>query len=155
MNGQMNIFDFIDSEIKPFSIDKPIRLLEIFGGIGATAKALKRLGVDFEHYKLSEWEVHATAIYHKIHMKDDITDYSKDFSDNEIIDKLYNLGISADGKNPMSMTKIKSKGEKWHRRVYNDFIATNNIGSVSNIKGGDLGITDKNKYCYLLTYSFP
>jgi len=46
------------------------------GGIGAQAKALERLGADFEHYKLSEWEVHATASYHKIHMKNDTTSIS-------------------------------------------------------------------------------
>lgn len=26
---------------------------------------------------------------------------------------------------------------------------------ITQIKGGDLGITDMNKYCYIMTYSFP
>ena len=26
---------------------------------------------------------------------------------------------------------------------------------ICNVKGGDLGITDKDKYFYLMTYSFP
>ena len=26
---------------------------------------------------------------------------------------------------------------------------------IKDVKGGDLGITDKDKYVYLLTYSFP
>lgn len=26
---------------------------------------------------------------------------------------------------------------------------------ICEVKGGDLGITDKDKYCYILTYSFP
>ena len=26
---------------------------------------------------------------------------------------------------------------------------------ICDVRGGDLGITDKNKYTYLLTYSFP
>ena len=160
MEGQMDIFDFIGMNYKsngkdPFNINKPIRLIELFGGIGAQAKALERLEADFEHYKLSEWEVHATASYHKIHMKNDTTDYSAAFTDKELVDKLFELGVSVDGKKPMSHTKIKGKGEKWHRRVYNDFRATHNIGSITNLRGGDLGITDKNKYCYILTYSFP
>lgn len=155
MLEQMNIFQFIDSGIKPYSIDKPIRLIELFGGIGAQAKALERLGADFEHYKLSEWEVHAVASYHKIHMKEDKTDYSAAFTDKELMDKLFELGISVDGKKPMSHTKIKGKGEKWHRRVFNDFMATHNIGSITNIGGVDLEIKDKDKYCYILTYSFP
>ena len=125
------------------------------GGIGAQAKALKRLGANFEHYKLSEWEVHATASYHKIHMRNDKTDYSKDYTDKELINLLDNLGISVDGKKPMSRTKIKAKGEKWHRKVYNDFMATNNIGSITKIGGGTLQIEDKEHFCYVLTYSFP
>ena len=26
---------------------------------------------------------------------------------------------------------------------------------ICDVRGGDLGITDKDKYCYLMTYSFP
>ena len=26
---------------------------------------------------------------------------------------------------------------------------------IRNVKGGDLGITDKDRYTYILTYSFP
>lgn len=26
---------------------------------------------------------------------------------------------------------------------------------ICTVKGGDLGITNKDKYCYLMTYSFP
>ncbi|SET05584.1 DNA (cytosine-5)-methyltransferase 1 [Pseudobutyrivibrio sp. C4] len=152
--GQMDIFDFLNP-MGPYKIKKPIRLIELFAGIGAQAKALERLKANFEHYKISEWEVHATASYHKIHMKDDKTDYSESYTDKELVDLLDSIGISVDGKKPMSRTKIKAKGEKWHRKVYNDFMATHNIGSVTNIKGEDLGITDTNKYCYLLTYSFP
>ena len=60
MQGQMTIFDYLTGNER-FKITKPIRLIELFAGIGAQAKALKRLGADFEHYKISEWEVHATA----------------------------------------------------------------------------------------------
>lgn len=31
-----------------FKIDKPVRLIELFAGIGSQAKALQNLGVDFE-----------------------------------------------------------------------------------------------------------
>lgn len=136
VEGQMDIFDFLDDSPKRFKIDKPIRLIELFAGIGAQAKALERLGADFEHYKISEWEVHATASYHKIHMKDDKTDYAAAYTDKELIDLLDHIGVSVDGKKPLSRTKLKSRGEKWHRKVYNDFMATHNIGSITNIGGG-------------------
>lgn len=156
MDGQYTIFDYLNTQNNhDIKIDKPIRLLEFFSGIGAQAKALEKLGVNFETYKTSEWEVHACASYHKIHMKEDKTDYSKDYTDKELIEILYNLGISIDGKTPMSKTKIKGKSEKWHRRVYNDFKATHNLGSITKLGGVDLEIIDKDKYCYLLTYSFP
>ncbi len=129
--------------------------MRYLGGVGSQAKALERLGADFEHYKLSEWEVHAVASYHKIHMKQDQIDYSAEFTDKELMEKLFELGISVDGKKPMSKQKIKGKGEKWHRRVYNDFMATHNIGSITNVHGKDLKIVDKHNYNYILCYSFP
>ena len=154
LDNQMTLFDYMGRE-NQYKIEKPIRLIELFAGLGAQAKALKRLGANFEHYKISEWEVHAVASYHKIHMKEDKTDYSAAYTDQELINLLYDFGISVDGKKIMSKSKIKSKSEKWHRRVYNDFKATNNLGSIVNLGGADLGIVDKDKYCYILTYSFP
>ncbi len=153
--GQMDIYSFLDTPIKPYKITKPIRLIELFAGIGAQAKALERLGADFEHYKISEWEIHAAASYHKIHMKEDTTDYSAAYTDKELIDLLDSIGISVDGKKPLSKKELISRGEKWHRKVFNDFKATHNVGSITNIHGKDLEIVDTNKYCYLLTYSFP
>ena len=158
MTGQMSIFDFIDDNKEQshvYCIDKPIRLIEMFAGIGATAKALEKIGANFEHYLISEWEVHACASYHKIHMPEDDIDYSSEMTDEDIVNALYNFGISLDGKSPLELSKLKRKSEAWHRQVYNDFIATHNLGSIMNLKGGDLRITDKQKYSYILTYSFP
>lgn len=149
---EFSIFDFVKT---PLKIDKPIRLIELFAGIGAQAKALERLGVDFEHYKISEWEVNATASYKAIHKEHDNTDYSEPYSNEELTEILFNIGISTDGKKPMSLKEIARKGEPWKRTVYNNFKATNNIGSILNVKGADLGIIDTDKYCYILTYSFP
>ena len=96
--NQMSIFDVIS---KPFSIDKPIRLIELFAGVGSQAMSLRNIGADFEHYRVVEFEKYAIKSYNAI--------YGTDFE-------------------PMDITKI--------------------IGS-------DLGITDTDKYCYIMTYSFP
>ena len=40
---------FFDIDKTPLKITKPIRLIELFAGIGAQAKALENLGADFEH----------------------------------------------------------------------------------------------------------
>lgn len=95
---QLTIFDVFG---KAYKIDKPIRLIELFAGIGSQAMALRNIGAKFEHYRVVEWDKYAIASYNAIH--------GTDFP-------------------PMDITKIK---------------------------GGDLGITDKLEYTYILTYSFP
>ena len=98
MYEQLDIFSAIK---QPYKITKPIRLIELFAGVGSQAMALKRLGANFEHYRVVEFEKYAIKSYNAIH--------GTDFE-------------------PMDITKI--------------------IGS-------DLGIIDTDKYCYIMTYSFP
>ena len=95
---QLNMFDM---EKKKFKIDKPIRLIELFAGIGAQAKALENLGVEFEHYRVCEFDKYAVKSYNAIH--------GTNFETSDIRD----------------------------------------------VKAEDLGICDTDKYCYILTYSFP
>ena len=141
--------------MEKLKIDKPIRLIELFSGIGAQAKALERLGVNFEHYRTSEWEWNAVASYKAIHKENDSTDYSAEFTKDELTEILFGLGISSDGKKPMTKTEIARKNEDWHRTVFNNFKATNNIGSIVNVDAEDLGIVDTDKYTYICCYSFP
>lgn len=97
----MTLFDWINQSKERYKIRKPIRLIELFAGIGTQAMALRDLGVDFEHYRSIEFDKYAMASYNAIH------------------------GTS--------------------------FEPTD----IRDVKGVDLGITDKVKYCYLMTYSFP
>lgn len=98
MYEQLNIFDLT---MPNFQIDKPIRLIELFAGIGSQAMALRDLGADFEHYRVIEFDKFAIASYNAIH--------GTNFS----------------------------------------------VSDIRDIKGMDLGITDTDKYCYIMTYSFP
>lgn len=50
-----------------FVIDKPIRLIELFAGIGAQSKALENLGVKFEHYQICEFDKYAVKSYNAIY----------------------------------------------------------------------------------------
>ena len=90
------LFDF-----PKFKITKKIRLIELFGGIGSQAMALRDIGADFEHYRLVEFDKYAVQSYNAIHKT--------------------------------------------------DFTTTD----IRDVHGADLGITDKDLYCYLVTYSFP
>lgn len=84
-----------------FKIDKPIRLIELFGGIGSQAMALRNVGADFEHWRLVEFDKYAVASYNAIHGTD------------------------------FKTTDIKA------------------------VRAKDLGITETDKYCYIMCYSFP
>lgn len=63
MAGQISLFD----GEHPLQIDKPIRLIELFAGIGAQAKALENLGVPFEHYRICEFDKYAVRSYNAVH----------------------------------------------------------------------------------------
>ena len=154
MFEQMNMWDLLLPTVK---IDKPIRLIELFSGVGAQAMALRNLGANFEHYLTCEWDVNAMASYHQIHMCDDNTDYSAGMDDEEIIKYLADKGISADGKDPLTEEQIRrhSNGVAWRKKVYNDIKATHNLVNISQTKGLDLNIVDTGRFTYLLTYSFP
>ena len=150
---QMTIFDTVQGKTQDWT-DKKVRLIELFAGIGAQAAALERIGVDFERYLISEWDTAATRSYNAIHVKD-WTDYSQGISGNELPGILFEIGISTNGKNQMTEEQIRRKGEKWQRKTYSDFKATRNIGSITNRTGQDLKICERDKYLYILTYSFP
>lgn len=86
---------------KPYKINTTVRLIELFGGVGAQAMSLKELNVPFEHYRYIEWDKFPVASYNAIHN-----------------------------------TSFEST-------------------DVTKITGDDLGIVEKDKYTYILTYSFP
>lgn len=66
----MSNFEYFDifNQVPPtYKIKKPIRLIELFGGIGAQAMALRNIGANFEHYKLVEFDKYPCASYNAIH----------------------------------------------------------------------------------------
>lgn len=134
---------------------KLIRLIELFGGYGSQALALKYLGVNFEHWKLCEWAVKSIQAYKDIHFKDDNKDYSKDLTKEELIEFLTNKGISQNYNEPMTKEQVKRLGEDKLRTIYNNIKATHNLVNIQQVKGGDLEIMNTDKYEYILTYSFP
>lgn len=50
-----------------FTITKPIRLIELFAGVGSQAMALRDIGADFEHYRVVEFDKYPVASYNAIH----------------------------------------------------------------------------------------
>ena len=95
---QLGLFD---DEFPKYQITKPIRLIELFAGVGSQSMALERMGVDFESYLAVEFDDFAIKSYNSIHRTEFPT---------------------------LDVTKIHAE---------------------------DLGIKERNKYEYILFYSFP
>lgn len=55
----------------------------------------------------------------------------------------------------MTHDKIRRKSEKWQRETYNNFKASHNLGSITQIHAEDLEIGGDQENEYMLTYSFP
>lgn len=152
MQQQISMFDLLNEEVK---ITKPIRLIEFFAGYGSQNLALKYLGANYESWKICEWATKSIQAYKDLHFENDNVDYSSGMSFEQVIDYLFEKGISADYNKPMEYSQIKRKGEKWCRQVYNNIIATDNLVNIQQVKGTDLEIVDVNDFDYVMTYSFP
>ena len=63
IDGQISMFE----GKRQLKITKHIRLIELFAGIGAQAKALENIGVKFEHYQICEFDKYAVASYNAVH----------------------------------------------------------------------------------------
>lgn len=68
--GQMTLQDYWNTPKAPLKIDKHIRLIELFGGIGSQAKALENIGADYETYRLVEYDKYPVYSYNAIHGTD-------------------------------------------------------------------------------------
>lgn len=63
MRGQSSFFDGDE----PLIITNPIRLIELFAGIGSQSAALRNLGANFEHYCICEFDKYAVKSYNAVH----------------------------------------------------------------------------------------
>lgn len=138
-----------------FEIKNKVRLIECFAGIGSQALAFERLGVDFERYKIVEWNISSFLAYKSIHHNEDNTDYSKEMSKEDIINYILSKNCSVNSKTSVQLKGLNSFKEDRLREIYNVIQSTHNLVDISSVKGEDLDIIDTDKYTYLLTYSFP
>ena len=148
---ELTIFDILYPKYK---ITKPIRLIELFSGYGSQALALKYLGVPFEHWKICEWAIKSIRAYKDIHFPNEcgvLVGYNRERE----IQNLYNLGISNNYNEPMTLEQIKRLNDKQIYTITENILLTHNLVNIQNVKGKDLEIKDTDKYDYILTYSFP
>lgn len=63
--NQQNNLSIFDCFYPNFKIEKPIRIIELFAGYDSQALSLKYLGIDFEHWFVSEIDKYAIDTYNK------------------------------------------------------------------------------------------
>jgi DNA (cytosine-5)-methyltransferase 1 len=151
MIEQLNLFD---GHIPYFKITKPVRLIELFAGIGSQHQALKNLGVKIDRSTIVEWQVNSIQAYNDIHIRK-YDDWTQGITKEELAYRLNQLGVSIDYNEPVKLESLMRKGEEWLRNVYNNIINTNNKVNIMSVNGSHLNIIETDKYDYILTYSFP
>ena len=145
----MNLWEFIYPVKR---ITKPIRLIELFAGIGSQFKALKVLTQNVESYKICEWAYNSYCSYNAIHIKD-YKDYANGLTKEQLIKKV--KGTSLNYNEPLTDKQLASKPLEWLKNAYNNIVATHNLVNIMEIHSKDLEIVDTDKYEYIMTYSFP
>ena len=149
---QLSLYDI---EYEKFEVDKPIRLIELFAGYGSQALALKYLGIPFEHWKICEWAIKSIQAYKDIHFTDTDIELNPKRTKQDMVDFLYQKGISSNWNEPMSKESIQRLSEEQLKTIIKNIAITHNLVNIQQVKGEDLEIVDTDKYCYVMTYSFP
>ena len=127
-------------------------VVELFSGIGAQAKALKRVALGYSDINLNflataEWDIRPIIAYNLIHYGKIENKYK---NINKIRKFLADKHVSVDGKNPVNKRELNYLTDEICIKVFNSIVKTNNLISVKDIKGEDLP-----NDISLLTYSFP
>lgn len=127
-----------------------IKVLETFSGIGAQAKALERLKIEYEIVATADWDINAIIAYDIIHYgAQDLSAYET-LTKEELVEKLEQYTLSPDGKSPYEKGSIKHQNIKVLRSLLAAIERSKNLVSITDMTykniPEDLG---------LLTYSFP
>ena len=151
---QLDLFSFSDYR---YQITKSIRLIEFFAGVGfqrmGIEKALKGTNISFESWRTTEWAIPSILAYDIVH---NFSAKDTQFADKEfLVDTLFKLGVSINYNESAKIEQLKRMNIDKLSKIYNAILRCHNLVNIMNVKGDDLGITDTDKYEYILTYSFP
>jgi len=127
-----------------------LKVVETFSGIGSQAKALKNIGIDYEITCTADWDINAMIAYDLIHNGPQDLNRYKNMTKQDLIQSLSKYTLSLDGKKPATQKNIQDLNEEVLKRVLCAIRRTNNLVSITDIKGQDLP-----NRIDLLTYSFP
>jgi DNA (cytosine-5)-methyltransferase 1 len=127
-----------------------LKVLETFSGIGAQAKALERLNIEYKIVATADWDINAIIAYDIIHNgKQDLSRYNH-LSKEQIIELLSRYTLSPDGKEPYKNGSLSHIRFDVLKSLLCAIDRTNNLVSITDMTYKDIPIDFD-----LLTYSFP
>ena len=127
-----------------------IKVLESFSGIGAQRKALKNIGARVDVVGTIEWGIHSILAYDLIHNGVNNDTYLDGCQKKDLAQRLFNIGVSSDGKKPMTLKAINALSIEVIKAVLYAIDRTKNLVDIVKVKG-DVLPNDLD----ILTYSFP
>ena len=126
------------------------KVVEMFSGIGAQAKALERLNINYEIVNTCDWDIGAILAYCLIHKGRIAVEKYGAVSDIDVDGYLRSHTLSTDGKTPVNERTYSRISADVKRMIYAAIQDTGNFVSITDVKGSDIC-----ENADLLTYSFP
>lgn len=126
------------------------KVVETFSGIGAQAKALSRIGINYEIVNTCDWDINAIIAYCRIHKGEIEIDKYADITNDEIDAYLRNHTLSMDGKKAINEKTYSRLTDDFKRLIYAAICDSKNLVSITDVKGADIA-----EDIDLFTYSFP
>lgn len=125
-------------------------VVESFSGIGSQAKALKRLGIEYDIKATIDWDINAIIAYDFIHHgKQNLSEVNK-LTDEELLNELSKFTLSRDGKVSITKKGLRNLKREKSLRLLSAIKRCNNLGSITDVKSEMLDFKID-----LFTYSFP
>lgn len=122
---------------------KPIRLIELFAGIGSQAKALKRLNIPFESHFVCDFDKYAVASYNAVHGTNyepcDITKITA--SDLNITHTHTLIHICLHTLSPVRIYLLQVKVQVWKKAVEHE------ADFYGKLKGCSMNVQSFRNYC--------
>ena len=94
-----------------------LRVVEAFSGIGSQAKALERIGIDFEIVNTIEWDLNAIYAYDLIHNGRQNLEKYNELSKDDLVSILGKFSLSGDGKKPIKENGLRVMSIEGLKRI--------------------------------------
>ena len=127
-----------------------MRVVELFSGIGAQAKALENLDIAHEFLCTCDWDINAIIAYDIIHNGVQELERYTQMDIDDLNERVLSLSLSNDGKKPLSTKAKLHLNRNVKERLVAAIDRTNNLVDITKVH--EQNLPDE---IDLMTYSFP